>query len=197
MSDTIDTIFRRRSIRRYQDKAVERDKLELLLRAAMAAPTACDSLPWEFIAVTETGVLDQLRDNLRFGDYNAPAAIVVLGNVKIANNSAAKRYWIQDCCAAMENILLAATGLDLGSVWIGVHPLSSVEKTVRRILGIPEDVMPLGIAYVGYPAEEKAAGTKYDPYRVYWEHYEPRKRRAKTKAAKHLDMSTPLELLGK
>lgn len=185
MSDIIDTIFRRRSIRRYQDKPVERDKLELLLRAAMAAPTACNSQPWEFIVVTETEVLDRLRDKLRFGDYNAPAAIVVLGNVKIANNSAAKRYWIQDCCAAMQNILLAATGLDLGSVWIGVHPLSSVEKTVRRILDIPEEVTPLGIVYVGYPDEDKAPQTRYDGRRVYWEHYGPRKRRAKKKNAKH------------
>jgi len=181
MPDIIDTIFRRRSIRRYQAKPVERDKLEHLLRAAMAAPSACNSQPWEFIVVTEAEVLDRLRDKLRFARYNAPAAIVVLGNIQVASNSAAKRYWIQDCCAAIENILLAATGLDLGSVWIGVHPLRSIERPVRQILSIPEEVTPLGIVYVGYPDEDKAPQTKYDDRRVYWERYEPRKRRAKKK----------------
>jgi nitroreductase len=73
----IDTIFRRRSIRRYVDKPVERDKLELLLHAAMAAPSACNSQPWESIVVTEAEVLDRLRDRLRSARYNAPAAIVV------------------------------------------------------------------------------------------------------------------------
>lgn len=192
MVNMIDTIFRRRSIRRYQEKPVEQEKLELLLRAAMAAPSACNSIPWEFVVVTESAVLDQLRDKLRFARYNAPAAIVVLANVKIANNAVAKRYWIQDCSAATENILLAATGLGLGSVWIGVHPLPSAEKPVREILGIPEHVTPLCVVYVGYPAEEKVPGTKYDSHRVYWERYEPRKRRAKKKNAKHMDLNAPV-----
>ncbi len=108
----------------------------------------------------------------------------MLGNTQIANNSAAKRFWIQDCCAAIENILLAATGLDLGSVWIGVHPVPGFERPVRRILSIPEEVTPLGIVYVGYPDEDKAPGTKYDDRRVYWERYGPRKSQAK-KNAKH------------
>jgi len=185
MPDIIDTIFRRRSIRRFQAKPVEHDKLDLLLRAAMAAPSACNSQPWEFIVVTwefivvtEAKVLDRLRDKLRFARYNAPAAIVVLGNIELANNSAAKRFWIQDCCAAIENILLAATGLDLGSVWIGVHPVPSFERHVRQILSIPEEVTPLSIVYVGYPDEEKAPQTKYDDRRIHWERYGPRKRQA-------------------
>ncbi len=183
MPDIIDTIFRRRSIRRYQAKPVERDKLELLLRAAMAAPSACNSQPWEFIVVTDAELLDRLRDKLRFARYNAPAAIVVLGNAEVANNSAAKRFWIQDCCAAIENILLAATGLDLGSVWIGVHPVPSFERHVRQILSIPEEVTPLGIVYVGHPDEEKAPQTKYADRRVYWERYGPRESRAKKENA--------------
>lgn len=178
MPDAIDTIFRRRSIRSYLDRPVEREKIELLLRAAMAAPTACNGAPWEFIVVTQREILDQLRGKLMFARYNAPAAIIVLGNVGIANNSVAKRYWLQDCCAATENILIAATGLGLGSVWIGLHPLPSAEKPVRHVLGIPDDVTPLGMIYVGYAAEDKPAGTKYDEDRVYWEHYESRKRRS-------------------
>jgi nitroreductase len=185
LPDPIANILRRRSIRQYQDRPVEVEKLELLLQAAMAAPSACNSRPWEFIVVTEAAVLERIRDKLMFARYNAPAAIAVLGNPGIANNSVAKRYWVQDCCAAIENMLIAAPGLGLGTVWIGVHPLPSMEKAVRAILEIPEEVVPLGLVYTGYPGEEKTPRTHYDPYRVYWQRYEPRKRRAKQKNAKY------------
>jgi len=183
--DVMPYILQRRSIRRYQDRPVEPEKLELLLRAAMAAPTAANSRPREYIVVTEPEILDKLRAKLMFARYNAPAAIVVCGNPKIGNNSAGKRYWVQDCSAAMENILIAAAGVDLGSVWIGLHPLPSVVGVVRKILAIPEAVTPLGMAYVGYPAELHPPHARYDARRVYWQHYEPRKRRAKKKDAKH------------
>ena len=181
-------ILQRRSVRSFLDQPVEVEKLELLLRAAMSAPTACNSQPWEFVVITEREVLDKLRDKLMFARYNAPAAIVVCGNLKIANSSAAKYFWVHDCSAAMENILIAAAGLGLGAVWIGVHPLPTVIRPVSQILGIPEEVTPLGMAYVGYPTETPPPHTRrYDDYRVYWQHYELRKRRAKKKNAKHDD----------
>ncbi|MBN1249695.1 MAG: nitroreductase family protein [Anaerolineae bacterium] len=176
-------VLRRRSIRCHQERPVPREMFELLLRAAMAAPTACNSQPWEFVVITEPETLARLREKLVFARYNAPAAIAVLGNPGIGHSSAAKHYWLQDCCAAMENILIAATGL--GSVWIGVHPHPSHEASVRAILQAPDSVIPLGLAYVGYPAEAKTPSARYDASRVYWEHYEPRKRRAKLKNAKH------------
>jgi nitroreductase len=182
--ETLALILQRRSIRRYQDRPVEPEKLELLLRAAMAAPSACSSRPWEFIVITEREVLDRLREKLLFARYNAPAAIAVLGNLGIANNSAAKTHWVQDCSAAIENMLIAAPGLGLGAVWIGVYPLPSAMGPVRKILEIPDDIIPLSLVYVGYPAEEKPPRTAYDPHRVFWQHYEPRKRRAKVKNAK-------------
>lgn len=186
MSSILQTLMQRRSVRAYLDIPVPEALLEQLLQAAMAAPTACNSQPWEFIVITEGEVLDALRARLRFAPYNAPAAIVVCGNPGIAHNSAGKRYWEQDCSAAMQNILIAATGLGLGSVWIGIHPLPSMIAPVRTILAIPGDVIPLGMAYIGYPAESPPARTQYDPHRVYWQRYESRKRRAKVKNAKYL-----------
>lgn len=186
MSDILDIILRRRSIRRYSTQPVEQEKIIQLLQAAMAAPNAANSQPWEFIVVTDKDVLEKLQANLRFARYNAPAAIVVCGNLEIANNSAARFYWVQDCSAATENILIAATGLGLGSVWIGVYPLPSVIKPVCEILNIPEGVIPLCVIYLGYPAEEKAPRTQYDERRVYWQQYEPRKKRRKIKNAKYL-----------
>jgi nitroreductase len=186
MNEIFQTIFRRRSIRKYTDRPVDDETLTLLLQAAMAAPTATNSQPWEFIVITEAETLYQLRGRMLFARYNAPAAIVVCGNPSIANSSSGQRYWEQDCCAAAENILIAATGLGLGSVWIGVHPLPGVIKTVREILEIPEQVIPLAMIYVGHPAEEKPARTQYDVHRVHWQKYEPRKRKLKIKNAKYL-----------
>jgi nitroreductase len=186
MNSIIETIFKRRSIRFYQLREVEKEKLLTLLQAAMAAPNACNNQPWEFIVVTEPDILKQLQNGLHAGNYNAPAAIVVCGNEKISNNSASRFYWVQDCAAATENILIAATGLGLGAVWIGVYPLPSVIKPVSRIMNLPEDVIPLCVVYIGYPAEDKPARTQYDERRVYWQQYEPRKKPAKIKNAKFL-----------
>ena len=182
----LETIFSRRSIRLYTGQPVEPEKLLQLLQAAMAAPNACNSQPWEFVVVTEPEVMDQLRSRLYSGHYNAPAAIVVCGNLQIANNSAAKYYWVQDCSAATENILIAAAGLGLGTVWIGVYPLPSVIKPVSEVLNIPENVIPLCVIYVGYPAVNPPARTQYDERRVYWQKYAPRKKRARVKNAKYI-----------
>ncbi len=187
MTGEIDFILKRRSIRRYTAQPVEREKIMLLLQSAMAAPTACNSQPWEYVVVTEPEVLSQLRAELRSGGYNAPAAIVVCGNLSLANNSAARSFWVQDCSAATENILIAAVGLGLGTVWIGVYPLPSVIKPVRRILNLPGEVEPLCIVYLGYPAEHKRPRTQYIEKRVHWQQYQPRKRPAKIKNAKFLD----------
>jgi len=186
MNEVIRTIFQRRSIRKYTNQPVDEATLTLLLQAAMAAPTATNSQPWEFIVVTEKESLDRIRGKLLFARYNAPAAIIVCGNPSIANNSSGERYWEQDCSAATENILIAATSLGLGTVWIGIHPLPSVIKPVRELLVIPERVTPLAMIYIGYPAEEKPPRTQYDEHRVYWQNYEPRKHRLKIKNAKYL-----------
>jgi nitroreductase len=189
MVDIIQTLFSRRSVRRYAERPLEPERITCLLEAAMCAPTACNSQPWEFVVVTEPEVLDRLREKLLFARYNAPCAITVCGNIGVANNSAAKHYWVQDCSAAMENLLIAAAGMGLGAVWIGVYPLPSVIKPVTEILNLPETVIPLGIALTGYPAEGAVPPprTQYDPHRVHWQIYEPRKPHAKKKNTKYLE----------
>ena len=171
MNPTLETIFRRRSIRKYTDQPVEPEKLDLLLKAAMAAPSAMNCKPWEFIVVTDPEKLAQFRKRLIFGDRNAPAAIVVCGNPGLSTNPAARLFWIQDCSAATENILIAAVGLGLGTVWIGIHPVAKFVKTVRAIMSIPKSVTPLCIVYVGYPVDEKPSRTQYDEQRVHWQEY--------------------------
>lgn len=167
----IETIYARRSIRQYQEKAVEKEKLETLLRAAMAAPSAMNIKPWEFVVVTDPKILKEIRSSLMFGNHNAPAAIVVCGNTSFFKHPMASRFWVQDCCAATENILLAAVELGLGTVWLGVHPIHNYKKRIAKILSLPDNVNPLNVIYVGYPAEEKTPRTQYNPERVHWERY--------------------------
>ncbi|WP_425448286.1 nitroreductase family protein [Dethiothermospora halolimnae] len=113
--NTIDSIYKRRSIRSFKSDVVDKNILIDLIKAGMAAPTACNNQPWEFIAINEPNVMKELRENLMFARYNATAAIVVCGNMKLARGGY-RLHWEQDCSAAMENILLAATSIGLGSL---------------------------------------------------------------------------------
>lgn len=179
--DALETIFRRRSIRNYQDKEVDNETIMTLLKAATAAPTAANCQPWEFIVINDTDKLNELKSKLIFAKYNAPVAIVVCGNMKLAFKGMAQEMWVQDCSAAIENILIAATDLGLGSVWIGIYPGPHV-KSVKTVLNIPEYVTPLGMVYIGYSAETKEPRSRLDEKRVYWQEYEPkRKHRTKDK----------------
>lgn len=169
METTLDVIYKRRSIRKFTDQPVEKEKLEELMRAAMAGPSAMNAQPWEFVVVTEEETLAKFRKALMFAKMTAPAAICVLGSHRQKKNVTGDKFWVQDCSAATENILLAATSMGLGTVWIGVHPVNLFEKQVKEILNLPAGVTPLNLIYVGYPAEEKEARTQYDSSRVHWE----------------------------
>lgn len=171
MTDVMEMIYKRRSIRRYTDQKVEKEKLELLLKAAMAAPSASNNQPWEFVVVMDEETMRQLREGLEYGNYNAPCAIIVCGNPEVGKAPRSERFWVQDCSAATENILIVAAGLGLGTVWIAGYPKEKQVATLRSILGLPEYVTPLCTIYVGYPAEEKEPRTQYDPVRVHWEKY--------------------------
>lgn len=172
MDNILDTIYHRRSIRIFDRRKVDKDILIDLLKAAMAAPSASNSKPWEFVVVTDEIKLAELQKKVQYGKYNAPAAIVVCANLSIARNESAFRFWCQDCSAATENILIAAAGIGLGTVWIGAYPKEDVMQNLRDILNIPPEVNPLNIIYVGYAAEEKEERTQYDESRIHWEIYE-------------------------
>lgn len=175
MSDIMTHILARRSIRRYTDEPVSREQILELLRAGMAAPSASNRKPWEFVVVTDAELLKKLRVGLIFGRYNAPVSIVVCGNMKRALPSFGRDFWIEDCSAATENILLAASGLGLGAVWVGVYPIGPLVRFVSHLLALPEHVIPLCVIHVGHPAESKEPRTQYEEERVFWQCYEPRK----------------------
>ena len=170
VDDALTVIHRRKSVRKYLDKPVTRDQLTLLMKAGMAAPTAADKRPWEFVAVTGRAILDSLAECSPTGKMlrNAPAALVVCCDTRRALNS---EVWVQDCSAATENILLAAEAIGLGAVWIGIYPEYFKYNHIRRILGIPMEVIPLNIISIGWPTGEEKPKDKYDPSRIHWEQW--------------------------
>jgi nitroreductase len=164
----VQTIFARRSIRKYTDEPVSEADIQTLLEAAMSAPSASNRKPWRFIVVTERQTLDALAEAHPHGKmlFQAPLCIVVCGDL-----TDRETYWVQDCSAATENLLLAATALGLGAVWLGVHPKEPRIAFTRPILDLPETVTPLNLIPIGHPAEEKEPRTQYDESRVHRERW--------------------------
>ncbi len=166
-----DAILNRRSVRKYKDIPVSDDLLLELVKAAAAAPSASNKQPWEFILVSEKPTMDKLRTLHRYTNYNAPAAVIVCGNSKRFYSGQNESFWVQDCSAAIENIMLAALGFELGTCWLGVYPADANIAKAREILAIPDGIIPLGVVYVGYPAETPAPRTQYSPELVHWQKY--------------------------
>lgn len=177
--ETRETIFNRRSCREYKEQEVHKEQLETLLKAAFSAPTAVNAQPWEFVVINEKSVLDELRDKLRFARYNAPAAIVVCGNSDWGLKGQDKDLWICDCSAAIENMLLAATDIGLGSLWVGIFPIESRMQMVRSVLDMPANVNPLGMVYVGYAAKEQEGRCRYNEKVVHWQKYDKSRKHRK------------------
>lgn len=161
-------IFARRSIRRYQNKKVEEEKVEKLLEAAAAAPSAGNEQPWHFIVIQEREKLDHLAEIHPYAKMlkEAPLAIAVCADLSKQKH---KGFWVQDCAAATENILLEAVSLNLGAVWMGCYPAEDREKEVSEYLNVPEGFKTLSLVAVGYSDEKKA---KVDRLRDEIVHYE-------------------------
>lgn len=157
-------ILARRSIRKFKDQPVGQEQIDILLQAAMAAPSARNEKPWHFIYITERETLNRLVTHKHAKMLQqATLCICVCGEPE------ASEYWEQDCSAATQNILLAATGLELGSVWLGIHPQDERVQKVREVLGIPDTITPLNLIAIGHPDDEKEARTQYDEVRVHSE----------------------------
>lgn len=165
MDPRLDIIFSRRSIRTYSGEPVSEVDIQSLLEAGMAAPSASNRKPWHFVIVTDRETLGALAAAHPFGKMlvRAAAAIAVCGDPGISD------WWVQDCSAATENILVAAAGLGLGAVWLGSHGRPERERAIRGVLGIPERIGVLSLLSIGHPGEEKGARTQYDPARVHWD----------------------------
>lgn len=163
-----DAMMKRRSIRRFTDEKVSLEQLDLLLHFGMSGPSACNARPWEFFVVTREEKLAALRTVHPFSRHVSPAVIVVAGNMSRALGVQMRDFWIEDCSAAIENILLGAVGLGLGACWEGLYPMKNAVSEVRKILEAGDNIVPLGMIAIGYPAEEQPPRDQYDAQCVHF-----------------------------
>lgn len=166
--DAIRAILSRRSIRMYTNQAVSDDMVQSVIEAAMSAPSAGNERPWHFIVIRARKTLDAIPE---FHPYaktvlSAPLAILVCGDLSLETHEG---FWVQDCAAATENMLIAVAAMDLGAVWLGVYPREDRVDGMRNLLGIPGHVIPFALVPIGFPDEYKDTVRHFNAMRVHYE----------------------------
>ncbi len=170
----LESILTRSSVRTYTTEKVSDEQVEMMLRAGMSAPTAGNRQPWELVVITDREILDTIPSIIKYAymSAEAPLAIVVLGNPEVSLHA---DYWVQDCSAVTENILLAAHAMGLGAVWCGVYPnyspVGRVEK-MQELLNVPKEWVPLNVIVVGHPNKEATIKDKWKPEKVHYNKYD-------------------------
>ena len=152
--DALQTLASRRSIRKYTASPVSDQAVQEILEAAMSAPSAGNQQPWHFVVIRERKLLDRIPD---FHPHSlmcreSQVAILICGDPSLEKHAG---YWVQDCSAATENLLLAVHAKGLGGVWVGVFPREERINGLRSLLNIPERVIPFALVPIGHPAEQK------------------------------------------
>jgi len=161
----MNAIFHRTSVRKYKDREVEPAKLELILRAAMAAPSAGNQQPWEFYVVTGKARAELAACSPYAGcAKNAPVVIAAC----YRKNIPMPEYAEIDLSASLENLLIEADDLGLGAVWLGIAPLRERMDAVGRVIGLPEGLEAFALVALGYPAEDAKQEFRFDPGRIHY-----------------------------
>ncbi len=166
----METILTRRSIRKYTGRPVSDELVTQLLRAAMAAPSAANQQPWQFVVVRDQGVLEAIASASPYSGMTKQAQVAVVVCADLSRE-ATPGYWAQDCAAATENLLLAAHSLGLGAVWLGFYPREERVAALAEILGTPENVVPFAVVPIGYPAEDPGPVDRFDTSRIHLERW--------------------------
>lgn len=166
----LEFIFQRRSVRNYREGDISNEVIEDLLKAGMAAPSAVAKDPWDFIIVRDRDMLAKICEELPNGQMLKTAAlgIVVCGDINKAHDNQ-ESYMLQDCSAAIQNILLAVTKLGLGACWLGVHPRQPRIDHIRSVFSLPDNIIPIAVLSIGFPEENTKARTRYNPDLVHYE----------------------------
>lgn len=168
--DAIKAILSRRSIRKYLKKPLPESLAEVLLKCAMSAPSAGNQQPWHFVVIDDKEILSKIPSCHPYAEMvpEAKLAILVCGDL---TRDVHKGFWVQDCSAATQNILIAANALGLGAVWLGVYPRESRVEGLKNLLGIPEEIIPFSLIPVGWPAEKKPPSNRYKKTKIHRNHW--------------------------
>ncbi|KKQ93975.1 MAG: Nitroreductase [candidate division CPR2 bacterium GW2011_GWC1_39_9] len=166
MNETIKNILNRKSINIFQDKPIAKEDLDLLLKAAMAAPTGSDLRPWRFIVVTDKKMLIKISEALKSTEKikGNSAAILICGD-----SSKSERFWTFDCSLAAENIMIAAQSIGIGSHWISIRPNKERTDNIKEIFNFPDSIKPLCAIALGYSDQDTVPKDKFDYANVHWE----------------------------
>lgn len=169
--DLIDLILDRRSIRHFRKTRVENEKIEILLKSAMYAPSAGNKQPWYFIVADDRSKMSKIIE-MHPNSWmleSASHAIIVCGDENLQHGTG---YWVADCGAATENILLAASSIGLGACWIGIYPRVSRMKAIQEMFGIPSHVKVFSMIALGYPDEVRERPQRYNTGRIFYNNWE-------------------------
>lgn len=168
--DLMEAILGRRSIRQYVPGEIDPDDLWRILRAGMAAPSAGNEQPWHFIILRDRKTLKALSAAHPYADMVqwASLAILVCADMDVIKH---RDYWPQDCAAATENLLLAIHAHGLGGVWIGIYPREGRVAEIRRVILLPDRVVPFSLVPIGIPGENKPPADRFTPDRIHEEHW--------------------------
>lgn len=168
--DLQNVILSRRSVRRYRSEAIPEEAVEAMLKAAMAAPSAVAKDPWFFYVVTQRERLDRTAEFLPYGKMlcQAPLGILVCGDLSLAHlgETGEMGYLVQDCSAAVENLMLSASAMGIGSVWLGVYPQKDRMSSLVDLYDLPDDRIPVAMISLGYPDEDIQPRTRYTQEKI-------------------------------
>jgi len=164
--NVLDAILTRRSIRKFTAAPVSDEDLTEVLKAAMAAPSSKNEQPWIFVIIDDRRLLDKIPS---FHPYaamtrQAPVAILTCADPR---RFLSEEIWVQDCAAATQNMLLAAHGLGLGAVWLGIYPRKERVEGMKKLLHLSDFLIPFSLVVLGHPAERKPPSRRYDPKRIF------------------------------
>ncbi len=168
--DILEAIYTRRSIRKFTGQVINNDDLNKVLKAGFSAPSAHNIRPWHFIVVKDQEKLKEIAEIHPYAKMlpRAACGIIVCGDQKMQNKLG---FLVEDCSAAIENMLLAAHGIGLGAVWCGLHPIPDREGPMVNLLNLPANIIPVGMVVVGYPAEDKRTIDRYEKNKIHIEEW--------------------------
>lgn len=168
--DLLEAIFSRRSIRKYSGEPITEEDLTTVLKAGFHAPSAHNHRPWEFIIVKDKKKFEQIAQIHSYAKMlpQADVCIFVCGD---QTKESMIGFLVEDCSAAIQNMLLAAHGIGLGAVWCGIYPVTGITKKIKKILDLPPAVLPVGMIVLGHKGEDKAMDDRYDAVKVHYEQW--------------------------
>lgn len=163
----IEALLNRRSIRKYKNNKIEKDKIDTILKAAMYAPSAMNLQAWHFIVIDDQSVLVETIKSIPHAELlkQTPAAILVCGNSEIEKNES---WMLQNCSASIQNILLAAHGLGIGTCWIAIHGMPEVVSNVVKQFNLPKNVVPIALISLGFPDETVTAEERFKENKIHY-----------------------------